>query len=154
MKLTLIRKYPKPKYTIGKLYINGEYFCDTIEDTDRGLTQTMPKEEILAKKIKTQTAIPRGTYQVYMKMQSPKFATTPAYAFCKGYLPRLLKVPGYEGILIHIGNKATQTAGCILVGKNKAVGKVLESTETFRSLYSILKEADQKGEKIYIEIKI
>lgn len=154
MTLTLVRKYRKPGYTVGKLFINGQYFCDTLEDTDRGLTQSMPKEEIIAKKVKTKTAIPQGTYQVYMKQRSPKFATTPAYAFCRGYLPRLLKVPGYEGILIHIGNKATQTAGCILVGKNKAVGKVLESTETFRSLYSILKEADQKGEKIYIEIRI
>lgn len=67
--------------------------------------------------------------------------------------PRLLKVPGYEGILIHIGNSDTDTDGCILVGKNKAVGKVLESTVTFKALYEILKKTDERGEKIYIEIK-
>lgn len=153
MTLTLIRKYRKPEYTIGKLFINGQYFCDTLEDTDRGLTQNMSKEEIIAKKVKTKTAIPQGTYQVYMKQQSPRFAVSKSYAFCKGYLPRLLKVPGYEGILIHIGNSATDTDGCILVGKNKAVGKVLESTVTFKILYDLLKAVDQRGEKIYIEIK-
>ena len=153
MTLTLIRKYRKPDYTIGQLFINGQYFCDTLEDTDRGLTQNMSKEEIIAKKVKTRTAIPQGTYQVYMKQQSPRFAASKAYAFCRGYLPRLLKVPGYEGILIHIGNTATDTDGCILVGKNRAVGKVLESTVTFKALYEKLKAADQKGEKILIEIK-
>lgn len=152
MNLKLIRKYKKPDYTIGKLYINGQYFCDTLEDTDRGLTSAMSTDKILSIKRPGKTAIPSGTYEVYMKMQSYRFALSKSYSFCKGYLPRLRRVPGYEGILIHIGNTAADTEGCILVGKNKAVGKVLESTVTFRSLYEILHRADAKGEKITIEI--
>ena len=74
----------------------------------------------------------------------------PAYDFCDGYVPRLINVPAFDGILIHIGNTARDSAGCILVGKNTVVGKVLNSTETFHKLYAVLKAA--KGD-IYITIE-
>lgn len=153
MELTLIRKYPKETYTIGQLYIDGKFFCNTIEDKDRGLYQTMNSQEIKEKKVYAQTAIPYGRYRVTLNIQSPKFSTVEKYRFCKGYLPRLLSVPGFEGILIHIGNKATQSAGCILVGMNTKVGMVTESEATFKRLYSILQEANDNGEKIFITIK-
>lgn len=153
MEIKLKRIACKPTYSIGHLYINGKYFCDTIEDRDRGLDDSMTEQEIRFIKIPSETAIPTGTYAVTMNVQSPKFKNRAAYKFCKGYLPKLLNVKGFDGILIHIGNTAVSSAGCILVGQNKAVGQVLNSTETFRKLYGILDEANKRGEKITIKIE-
>lgn len=149
MDLLLKRIARRSTYTIGKLYIDGVYFCDTIEDCDRGLDQSLPACVNKKRKIQGKTAIPVGRYQVVLNMQSPRFSKKKQYDFCKGYLPRLLNVPAFEGVLIHIGNTAEDSEGCILVGKNKVVGKVLESTATFHALYEKLKAA--KG---YIFIKI
>lgn len=88
------------------------------------------------------TAIPVGRYQVTLKVQSQKFSKKKQYEFCDGYLPRLINVPAFEGVLIHIGNTAKDTEGCILVGRNTKVGKVLESGVTFLKLYERLKEAE------------
>lgn len=126
----------KSTYTIGKLYLNGVYFCDTLEDTDRGLTQGMPLQKIKDLKIKGATAIPKGKYKVTMNVVSPKFSKRATYQFCQGKLPRLLNVDGYDGVLIHIGNTAKDTEGCILVGQNKVVGQVINSTVTFKKLYA------------------
>ena len=142
MELRLRRIARREKYTIGHLYIDGEYFCDTIEDKDRGLQQEMPLAVIKSIKIPSETAIPMGKYRVTLKVKSPRFSNKATYKFCDGYLPRLINVPGYDGVLIHIGNTANQSAGCILVGENKAVGQVVNSTETFRKLYERLKKAD------------
>ena len=87
------------------------------------------------------TAIPVGRYQVVMNMKSPKLSNSAKYDFCNGYLPRLLNVPVFEGVLIHIGNTAKDTDGCLLVGRNTKVGKVLDSGVTFRALYAKLKAA-------------
>ena len=142
MDITLNRIAKKPKYTIGKLYIDGEYFCDTIEDTDRGLTQTMTDAQIKSKKVYGQTAIPTGTYRVIISY-SNKF---------KRQMPLLLNVPGFLGIRIHSGNTEKDTEGCLIVGKNKVVGKVIESKDTYNKLFSILCEANKK-EAIKITIK-
>lgn len=149
MKLTLKRTFKGETYTIGKMYIDGEYICDTIEDKDRGLIQDMSSSEIAKIKVKHQTAIPTGTYKVTLKVQSPKYSQRSQYNFCKGYLPRLIDVPGFEGILIHIGNKHEDSSGCILVGENKVKGQVINSTATFKKLYEILKKSD---DEITIEI--
>lgn len=141
MRLKLHRHYKGPEYTIGKLYIDGEYFCDTIEDVDRGLFQNMPLDYIKKIKIPSKTAIPTGCYKITLDVQSPKYSKTKQYEFCKGYLPRLLNVPGFEGILIHIGNYHTNSAGCILVGYNTKKGMVCNSTATFKKLYEKLKSA-------------
>lgn len=143
MKLTLKRIALRPTYTIGRLSVNGERFCDTIEDRVRG------KAEM---KVPGETAIPYGRYKVTLKVRSPKFSSYRQYQFCGGYLPRLLNVPGFEGVLIHIGNTADDSSGCIIVGENKAVGRVVNSTATFHRLYSLLKEADNRGDDIEIEI--
>lgn len=142
MNIILNRIAKKPKYTIGKLYINGEYFCDTIEDTDRGLTQTMTDAQVKSKKVYGQTAIPTGTYRVIINY-SNKF---------KRQMPLLLNVPGFLGIRIHSGNTEKDTEGCLIVGKNKVVGKVIESKDTYNKLFSILCEANKK-EAIKITIK-
>lgn len=153
MELLLYRIARRDTYTIGHLYIDGKYFCDTIEDKDRGLKQSMQPSVIRATKRKGVTAIPTGRYRITMDVRSQKFSQKRYernYGFCDGYLPRLINVPGYEGVLIHIGNTAKDTDGCILVGKNMKVGKVLESRATFVKLYEKMKNA--KG-MIYITIE-
>ena len=127
------------KYTIGKLYIDGEYFADTLEDTDRNLTSTMSKDKIAKVKVYGKTAIPTGTYVVDMNTVSPKFGKRSWAQPYGGKVPRLQDVPGYEGVLIHPGNTADDTSGCILVGRNKVKGQVVESQDTFHSLMNILK---------------
>ena len=142
MNIILNRIAKKAKYTIGKLYINDQYFCDTLEDTDRDLTQSMTEQQIGSKKVYGETAIPTGTYRIIISY-SNKF---------KKQMPLLLNVPGFAGIRIHSGNTEKDSLGCILVGKNKAVGKVLESRDTYSKLFSILQEANKK-ETIKITIK-
>lgn len=157
MILTVDRKWKKDTYTVGNLYVDGLWFCNTMEDKDRGLKKTWPLSMIQKYKVPNETAIPRGTYQITMRMQSPKFSQwkySRLYGFCKGYLPRLLGVPGFDGILIHIGNKANpDSSGCILVGVNDRKGMVTKSTETFAKLYAKLKEADDRNENISITIQ-
>jgi hypothetical protein len=107
-------------YTIGRMFVDGHYFCDTLEDTVRpdGV------------KIKGKTAIPAGTYKGGISY-SPKF---------KKNLPYIENVPMFDGIRIHTGNTAIDTEGCILVGYNKVVGKVIDSTVAFTKLFQYLVE--------------
>ena len=154
MKLTLKRIAKRDTYTIGRLYINGEYFCDTLEDKDRGLKQSMSLSEIKAKKVYGKTAIPAGEYEITLHIISPKYSKKPWFVkLCGAKMPRILNIPGYDGVLIHEGNSDKDTCGCVLVGKNTVVGKVLESKNTFAKLYPILKAASDKGERITINIK-
>ena len=156
MELTVKRIYNCKSYCIGHLYIDGLYFCDTLEDTDRGLKKTWPENQIKTVKVPGATAIPKGTYAVTMKVQSPKFSAykyRKQYGFCDGYLPRLLGVPGFEGVLLHIGNYAKDTDGCLLCGMNTKKGMVCNSTETFTKLYAKLKAADERMENISITIQ-
>lgn len=153
MELKVKRKAKRETYVIGDLSIDEVFFSNTLEDTDRGLTSDMTDEQIKEIKQKGITAIPTGRYKVVMNVQSPKFSKYKQYEFCKGYLPRLVDVPGYKGVLIHIGNYPKDTDGCILVGKNTVKGAVMNSTATFKKLYDILKNADEAGEDIYITIE-
>ena len=134
MELELKRIAKRDTYTIGHLYVDGVRFCDTLEDTDRGLDQKMSLAVLKARKRKGITAIPTGRYRVTLGVKSPKYSTRPAYDFCEGYVPRLINVPAYDGILIHIGNYPQDTEGCILVGRNTKVGAVLQSMKTSISL--------------------
>mgnify|MGYP000910784447 CR=1 FL=1 len=143
MELNVKRIARKDGYTIGRLFINNEYFCDTLEDTDRGLKDTMQVNEILAKKVKAQTAIPTGKYDVILTF-SPRF---------KRVLPLLLNVPGYQYIRVHNGNRPDSTEGCLLVGENKAKGQVLNSRATLEKLMSILLECEKRKEKVTILIE-
>lgn len=105
MKVEVKRTFKGTEYTIGHLYIDGAYFCDTLEDTVRDT------------KIAGKTAIPAGKYHV-KKTMSPRFKTL---------LPEILNVPGFTGVRIHSGNTAKDTDGCLLLGLNKTKGAVLNS---------------------------
>lgn len=153
MKLLLKRLFKGPDYTIGKLYINDVYECDTLEDTDRGLTSQMSISEIELKKVYGKTAIPTGTYKIDMTTVSPKFKDRVWAKPYKGILPRLIDVKGYSGVLIHVGNKAEDTLGCILVGENKVKGQVVNSTATFYELMTVLLKAQSAGETIELTIE-
>lgn len=156
MILRIERKWPKETYTIGRLYIDGVYFCNTLEDKDRGLFQTNSLSVIKSIKVYGETAIPTGKYTVAMNILSPKYSAVKWYKdLCGGKMPRLLNVPGFDGILIHPGgsNGPLDTMGCILVGKNTKVGKLTDSKETFKAMYKRMKAAYDKGEKITIEIR-
>lgn len=141
MKLTLKRIALRPTYTIGKLYIDDVYFCDAIEDTVRDLNKN-GKFDNGEKKVHSKTAIPYGTYEIKWTY-SPRF---------KKYTPQLMNVPSFEGIRIHAGNTSADTEGCLILGKNKQVGKVLNSRDTINKFYPIIKEACSNG-KVTIEIK-
>ena len=132
MKIKLIRIANKPTYCIGRLYVDGKYLCDTIEDTDRGLDDSMTVKEILSKKIKGQTAIPTGHYTIQITY-SPKY---------KRMMPLILNVKGYSGIRIHSGNTSKDTEGCLLVGLNTKVGMVTDSRNTYQRLFGLM-----QGEK-------
>lgn len=143
MEIRVKRIARKDGYTIGQMSLNNEYFCDTLEDTDRGLKDTMQVNEILAKKRKAVTAIPTGKYDVVLTF-SPRF---------KRVLPLLLNVPGYQYIRVHNGNRPDSTEGCLLVGENKAKGQVLNSRATLERLMSVLLECEKKKEKVTITIE-
>lgn len=153
MELTLKRIALKNTYTIGKLYINDTYFCDTIEDKVRDLNKDGDLNDAGECKIPSLTAVPYGKYEVTLKVKSPKFSLKSSYSWCNGYLPRLINVPHFEGILIHAGNTADSSAGCLIVGENKVKGQVINSMVTLKKLYPILKEASDRNEKIWIKIE-
>ena len=145
MEILVERKWKKPNYTVGNLYINGKWIANTLEDTDRGLKDSMSIGQIKSLKKPHITAIPTGVYEVNLNTVSPKFGSRSFYKeVCKGKVPRLLNVKGFDGILIHAGNKAEDTDGCILVGQNKVVGQVINSQATFRELYKILSNSKDK----------
>lgn len=153
MNLKVKRIYKGEYYTIGKLYINGQYFCDTIEDKDRKLDNNMPEHLIESMKVYGQTAIPTGTYIIDMNTESPKFKNRSWAKPYGGKLPRLIGVKGFEGILIHVGNTQHDSLGCILVGYNKIKGNVLNSTACFQQLMPILLKAHLTGEVITITVE-
>ena len=155
MELLLERKWLKDKYTIGNLYVDSVFFCNTLEDTVRDINKngTFDCGEF---KIKGHTAIPYGEYEITLDVVSPKFSKYQFYKdICGGRLPRLLNVPAFEGILIHCadgpeGHKLVE--GCLGIGFNTIKGGLTKGKETFKKLYNLLNDAKIKGEKIKIKI--
>jgi hypothetical protein len=142
MELKLKRYILTDKSTISDLFIDGHYFCKTLEDTDRGLTSTMSLDEIKKIKVWGQTAIPKGRYEVVISY-SNKF---------KRLLPELLNVPGYGGIRIHVGNRPQDTEGCILPGNWFYEDQVINSKATFTTLFQMM-QSRAKKEKIFITVE-
>lgn len=140
MKLVVERKWRKDDYTIGILYVNGVRLCNTLEDAVR------------SDKIYGKTAIPKGTYRVLMNVKSPKFDERPWTIPYGGIVPRLRNVPNFQGVLIHVGNTAADTDGCILVGDNTEKGRLTNSTNRYFQLMGMLLGAALSGEAIDITI--
>ena len=142
MELRLKRIACKAEYTIGRLEVNGKRFCDTLEDTDRRLEAYRPE---VARRVKVlgKTAIPRGRYQVVWTA-SARFGRM---------LPLLLGVPCFEGVRIHSGNTAKDTEGCILLGENREVGRVLDSRLTCARFYNMVEAAIARGEEVWLSVE-
>lgn len=143
MKITIERKYKKERYTIGNLFVDGKWMCNTLELPDAGLDQRMPLWEIRSKKVFGEMAIPNGVYKI-KSSHSPKFGDRRAY---------LLDVPGFLRIMIHEGNSRKDTLGCILVGMNTTKGRVNESKKTLKMLNDLIFKAEEDGEPVMISIR-
>ena len=135
MKLLLQRIYAGKDYTIGRLTVDGMRYCDTLE---------LPVATADGRRnVQRVTAIPAGTYDMVVNV-SPKF---------KRLLPRLLYVPGRDGIIFHRGNRPQDITGCILVGENKVMGMVVYSTGYEQRLVEMTLEAQSRCEDLTIEIR-
>ena len=140
-------------YTIGRLYVGGEYVCDTLEPKDRGLRQEMGAKEVRRRKVAGMTAIPTGTYRVVTDVVSPRFSKSAYYQkVCGGRLPRLVGVQGFDCVLIHCGFKASHTAGCILVGRNTEVGRLTDSRRCFERLWEMLRNGKERLAKLTVSL--
>lgn len=139
---TILRKYRKETYTIGQLYVNGEFLCNTVEDRDRGLNNNMSASAILKIKVANETAIPTGTY-VLVVSESPKFGRD---------LIEVRGVPGFTGIRIHKGSNANHSSGCIIPGINSIKGGVTDSQKYEEKLTKMVKAAMAKNEDVYLTI--
>lgn len=137
MNLLLIRDNFSSVCTLGKLFIDGQYEAEILEDQDRKL-------EAGGKKIYGQTAIPKGTYKVVIDYSS-RFQRN---------MPHILDVPQFEGIRIHPGNTAADTDGCLLIGTSRVANRaVLESRIAFTRFYAKLEAALDTGEEVTIEVR-
>lgn len=144
MELLLDRDIRTTNSTSGKLFIDGLFECFILEDEDRGLKSSMPLSEIQQRKLKGNTAIPEGRYQVTINY-SPHFDRE---------LPLLLNVPGYEGIRIHSGNTTADTDGCLLTGVARSADYVVSSRMAFDKVYSKISRAISNNEKVFITIQL
>lgn len=142
MKLSLVRRWRELDATIGTLDVDGVRECFTLEDVVRTIDPDIADaEEILRAKIPGATAIPAGLYRIEMYASS-KF----------GLVPHLLDVPGFDGILIHAGNTAADTHGCILVGRTRHIAAIGESRLALAALIPKIKAAVGRGEEVTIEV--
>ncbi len=137
--LQLKRDPPNAGATIGHLFYNGKLECFTLEDVVREL----PGQSVSDWKVPGQTAIPRGIYKIVI-MPSPKFGNKP--------MPRLMNVPGFDGILIHPGNTAADTEGCILVGQTRSISEIFKSRLAFTPLFAKLNATIANGGTVTIQI--
>ena len=146
MKLTIKRTITRNNYTLGELYIDGQFFCSTLEDKDRGLTQSMSVEQIKSIKVPGETAIPKGTYKGTLDIVSPKYSKYPFYMeVCEGKLPRLIDVKGYEGVLIHVADGIKRDAllqGCIGIGNLSSEEYLINGKQVFTEFYNRIKGND------------
>jgi hypothetical protein len=136
VKLVLNRCWLTEKTTIGKLIVDDVYECLTLEDVYRG--------DDPAAKVKGQTAIPCGVYEVIISW-SPRFQVD---------MPLLLNVPGFSGVRIHTGNTDKDTAGCILVGHTRGPDQILGSRVAYEQLFGKLRAARERGEHVELTIRL
>lgn len=129
MMLRLVREPSLHGATHSVLFVDGHYACFALEDELR----EVPGQPVTAWKVPGQTAIPAGRYQIQI---------TPSARFLRD-LPILLNVPGFSGVRIHPGNGPLETEGCILVGKDRQPGRLLQSRVAFEALFTQLQAAPE-----------
>lgn len=157
MKIQVKRRFLGDKYTIGSLFVNGQRYrvggrvVDTLEDKNRDVNMN-GRFDNGERKVYGETCIPFGTYTIGLDF-SPKFSKKPRYtAFIhNGRMPHIRNVPSFSGILIHGGNSAADTLGCLLVGFNTIKGGLTNSLNVFKQLYADIVAAMDNGEQVTIE---
>lgn len=142
MEIKLVRSEFESDRCLGKMFINDEFFCHTLEDTDRGLTKDMKKEEIRRIKVAKNTCIPYGRYRVILSYSTK----------LKRYLPLILDVPEYRGIRIHKGSDIQWSSGCPLVGTGRKGNKLTGIKAAEEALISVLDSVNHT-QAIYITIE-
>ena len=157
MEILVHRKWNQQEYCVGRIFIDGQLCGNTLEDTDRGLSDAMDERTVRNRKIYGKTAIPRGRYTIDMETVSPKFSKKKFYMdVCQGKLPRIKNVKGFEGILLHVADGpkgADLLEGCIGVGLNRVKGQLCEGKDVFTKIYRLMKAAHDRGETIYITVE-
>lgn len=121
----VVRCHVSEHGTFGRLFVNDDFYCYTLEPApSKNNIKPYP--------------IPEGIYDLTLKVQSPKYRYRFPYNSFKGRVPRVLNVPGFDGILIHIGNFVKDTLGCILVGEKKNLSRLFNSTSAYIKLFKKL----------------
>lgn len=143
MEIVIIRKFKKETYTIGQVLVDGKYFCNSLEQVDRGLDCRMTLSQLKKMKVYGRTAIPTGTYNVRSYF----------WAKHRKSYPLLLNVPAFEGVLLHGGNKVSDSMGCPLLGENKVKGGLVNCEKYVRKITQMVIDAEKRGEKVTITIK-
>lgn len=138
---------------LGRLSLNGQFLCDTLEPPSHGLTSATVPRTIRDIKRLGRSAIPTGVYRLVLSW-SPRFSPRPFYrAYGRGLVPRLLNVSGFEGVLVHCGNTVIDTCGCLLVGRRADASTLVESRKTYdRLMRQYWLPATKRGEPMFIEI--
>lgn len=151
LQLKIRREPTQGLTTLGRLFVNEQFFCDTLEPKDRGLISSWTAADVRKTKVRGFTAIPTGIYRVKLSY-SPKFSPLGFYRSLGGLIPRLENVNGFSGVLIHCGNTYRDTSGCILVGRRSGTA-VFSSRATFTDLMrSYLLPAHKAGTAILLTI--
>lgn len=132
MEFKIKRTYKGEHYTIGKFYVNGIYWCDTLELKVRELAKQSDK-------IPGDTAIPSGRYK-FMLTWSNRFGRK---------LPEIKDVPFFDGIRMHRGNWPKDTLGCPLCGENKVKGGLVNSIYWEERIVDLLQREWDNGNKLH-----
>ena len=147
MKLDVVRTQFGKDATNGMLFVDGVFEAFTLED------------EVRDKKIKGETAIPLGEYEIKLRTVGgfhSKYTERYGAAFHKGML-ELQSVPGFQYILIHTGNSDSHTAGCLLIGETQQDldkgkdGFIGGSGDAYKKFYPKVRDALIAREKVTIK---
>ena len=141
MELKVVRYFDDGETTAGLLFIDGKFECDTLEDQYRD------------EKVMSDTRIPEGTYEIKLRTEGGHHEKY-SKKFPKEHIGMLhiTNVPGFQWILIHIGNTEKDTAGCLLVGKiSRATNTLTDSTIAYTNLYKKVATELKEGKKVFIK---
>lgn len=151
MKIIIDRVYKYPKYTVGEVWVNGDFFAYSMEDVDRGLHVDMPARYMRERKVYGETAIPCGSYEVIIDY-SPKFKKYLPHVMFRNDEDKLVEVPCFSGIRLHPFNTAEESLGCIAFGDWKGVSRIVNAKAKTNELTDMIQKARNKKDKVILEI--